>query len=138
MKVKWLISILLVACIGLFPAFAHATSDISVTTTLDTDEPIKVVIEDNKTDSDIKLKGVSVTRQTVTPQDSNGLKSIMLGLIGDYETVVTDYTYQSGSSGYYSHSINIERDWSWIMTCALFIVVIYCVFRAVGGILTWR
>lgn len=138
MKVKWLISVLIVACIGLFPAFAHATSDISVKSTLDVDEPIKVIIEDNQTDNDIRLKGVSVTRETVTPQDANGLKAIMLELIGDYETVVTDYTYQSGSSGYYSHSISIERDWSWIFTCSLFIVVIYCVFRAVGGILSCK
>lgn len=84
-----------------------------------------------------ELVDVQQTREVVRPQDANGLKAIMLTLIGDYETVTTDYTYQS-SSGYYSHSITTERDWSWIMTCALFVVVVWCVFRGVVAILCRR
>lgn len=84
-----------------------------------------------------ELIDVKQTRETVTPSDANGLKAIMLTLIGDYETVTTDYTYQS-SNGYYSHSITTERDWSWIMSCALFVVVIWCVFRGVVAILCRR
>lgn len=84
-----------------------------------------------------ELVKVEQTRETVRPQDANGLKAIMLTLIGDYETVTTDYTYQS-SNGYYSHSITTERDWSWIMTCALFVVVMWCVFRGVVAILCRR
>lgn len=137
MKVKLLISLLLVACFAFIPLYAHAADDITVTTTLG-DDPVRVIIEDNYTDNDVKLKGVSVTRETVTANDATGFKAVMLSLLGDYETVVTDYTYQSGSSGYYSHSISIERDWAWIMSCAVFIVVLYCFFRAVGGILSWR
>lgn len=76
---------------------------------------------------------VSVDR--ISASDSTGFKSVMLSLIGDYETVVTDYTYQSGGSGYLSHSINVERDWSWIMSCAMFMLVVFCVFRLVGGFL---
>lgn len=84
-----------------------------------------------------ELVDVQQTREVVRPQDANGLKAIMLTLIGDYETVTTDYTYQS-SNGYYSHSITTERDWSWIMTCALFVVVVWCVFRGVVAILCRR
>ena len=71
---------------------------------------------------------------TVTPSDANGLKAIMLTLIGDYETVVTDYTYQNNNN-YYTHSIQIERDWSWLASCFLFIVVIYCTIRGIVAIL---
>lgn len=73
---------------------------------------------------------VKKVRTTVSPSDSNGLKAIVLSLIGDYETVVTDYTYQS-SNGYYSHSIQIERDWSWIVSACIFALVIFCTIRGI-------
>lgn len=69
----------------------------------------------------------------ISASDTSGLHSILLTLIGDYNPIVKDYTYTS-SSGYTSHQIDIQPDWSWIMTAALFIVVIFCVFRFVGGL----
>lgn len=71
----------------------------------------------------------------VSASDTSGLHAIILSLIGDYNPVVKDYTYQS-SSGYTSHSIEITPDWSWICTAALFIVVVYCTFKFIGGIFT--
>lgn len=84
-----------------------------------------------------ELISAETKSQRITAADATGLKAVMLSLIGDYETVVTDYTYQSGSSGYYTHSINIERDWSWICSCGVFAIVLYCTFKAIGGFL-WR
>lgn len=69
----------------------------------------------------------------ISASDTSGLHSILLTLIGDYNPIVKDYTYTS-SSGYTSHQIDIQPDWSWIMTAALFIVVIFCLFRFVGGL----
>lgn len=84
-----------------------------------------------------ELVSAETKSQKITAADSTGLKAVMLSLIGDYETTITDYTYQSGASGYYSHSINIERDWSWICSCGVFAIVLYCTFKAIGGFL-WR
>lgn len=84
-----------------------------------------------------ELVSAETKSQRITAADATGLKAVMLSLIGDYETTVTDYTYQSGSSGYYTHSINIERDWSWICSCGVFAIVLYCTFKAIGGFL-WR
>ena len=84
-----------------------------------------------------ELISAETKSQKITAADATGLKAVMLSLIGDYETTVTDYTYQSGSSGYYTHSINIERDWSWICSCGVFAIVLYCTFKAIGGFL-WR
>ena len=84
-----------------------------------------------------ELVSAETKSQKITAADATGLKAVMLSLIGDYETTITDYTYQSGSSGYYSHSINIERDWSWICSCGVFAIVLYCTFKAIGGFL-WR
>lgn len=81
------------------------------------------------------LVDVEKTMLRVSASDTSGFKSVMLSLIGDYETVITDYTYQSGSSGYYSHSISIERDWSWICSACIFALVVFCTFRIIGGLL---
>lgn len=84
-----------------------------------------------------ELVSAETKSQRITAANATGLKAVILSLIGDYETTITDYTYQSGSSGYYSHSINIERDWSWICSCGIFAIVLYCTFKAIGGFL-WR
>ena len=72
--------------------------------------------------------------QRVSASDSTGFKSVVLSLLGDYETTITDYTYQS-SNGYTSHSIQIERDWSWICSACILGLVLFCVFRIIGGII---
>lgn len=83
--------------------------------------------------------GSEVTESTdvrflkVSANDTSGLHSILLRLIGDYNPIVTDHTYTSGS-GYVNHSVDIQPDWSWILTAALFIIVIFCTFRFVGGL----
>lgn len=85
----------------------------------------------------IASENVEISSLRISANQTSGLHSVMLSLIGDYNPIVKDYTYTS-SNGYTSHSIDIQPDWSWIATCALFIVVIYCVFRlfglALGGI----
>lgn len=137
MVIRKILSYMIVACLAVLPVSAYATSDISTSSALRFDDPISVIIEDDNRGGgdDLVLRSVNVSNERITANDANGFKAIMLSLIGDYETVITDYTYQSGSSGYYSHSISIERDWSWIWSCIMFIVCIYCTFRAVGGIL---
>lgn len=82
-----------------------------------------------------ELVNVEKSLMRVSANDATGFKAVMLGLLGDYETVITDYTYQSSGTGYYSHSISIERDWSWICSAAIFGLVIFCVFRVIGVLL---
>lgn len=113
---------MIVLCGILLPCFVYADT---------TDSAISYKIDDN----DLTLVSVESSLKKVSSEDTNGLKSLLLEIIGDYDTVITDYTYQSGGSGYYSHSISIERDWAWIMTCALWIVITFCAFRIIGGIL---
>lgn len=81
-----------------------------------------------------ELVDETVTVYSVTASDASGLKSVVLGLIGDYETVVTDYEYRNGSNSYISHSIDIQPDYAWMASMLLFTLVIYCLFR-VGGAL---
>lgn len=99
----------------------------------DTDSAIQEPMEVKIVNDDPVLVDVNVTKNVMRASNSTGLKSVILDMIGDYETVVTDYTYNNGS--YTSHSISIERDYAWIMSCTLLIVVMFCTFRIIGGII---
>lgn len=81
-----------------------------------------------------ELVNVTQSVQRVSASDTTGLKSVLLSLLGDYETVVTDYEYRNNNNTYYTHSISIERDWAWLCSCGIFAILLYCTFRAVGGI----
>ena len=73
----------------------------------------------------------------VTPADSSGFKAVVLGLFGNYDTVVTEHRYTS-SSGYTSVSVSTEPDYAWMISAAIFTVVLYCLFRMIGGVLCGR
>lgn len=81
-----------------------------------------------------ELVSIEKSIQRVSASDSTGFKAVMLTILGDYETVVTDYEYRNANSQYNSHSINIERDWSWICSSAIFGLVVFCFFRFIGGL----
>lgn len=75
--------------------------------------------------------------RSVTPQQSNGFKAVMLTFLGNYDTVVTDYTYQN-TSGYYTHVIDIEHDFAWICSAGILAILLFCTFRFLGGLVCKR
>lgn len=66
----------------------------------------------------------------VSPSDSNGLKAIMLALIGDWDSIVVEHQYES-SQGYTNYVREIQLDYPWLCSCAIFLVVLFCILR--GG-----
>lgn len=89
-------------------------------------------------DMNVSLQSVSVSTERISASDANGFKAVLLGLIGDYETIITDYEYRNNQNTYTTHSIDITPDYSWIWSTAIFGLVIFCFFRLVGGILCNR
>lgn len=81
-----------------------------------------------------ELVNMTQSLQKVSAEDATGFKAVMLSLIGDYETTITDYEYRTGTSGYTSHSISIERDWSWLCSCGIFAIIVICTFKTIGAI----
>lgn len=81
-----------------------------------------------------ELVNVTQSLQRVSAEDTTGLKSVLLSILGDYETVVTDYEYRNNNNTYYTHSISIERDWAWLCSCGIFAILLYCTFRTIGAI----
>lgn len=117
-KNKLIIVSLMLCLVLTFTSFAFA-DDVEVKATPSEGD---LIITDTKTE---------VLR--VSANDTSGLHSVILTLIGDYNPIVKDYTYQS-TQGYTSHSIDIQPDWSWIASCFVFVVVLFCVFRLLGGL----
>lgn len=88
--------------------------------------------------SDMVLQSVDVySVSPVTPQNTSGLKAVLLGLIGNYDTVVTDYTYTS-NNGYVSHTIEVQPDYVFICSFVMLCLVIYCLFRLGGALIGIR
>lgn len=96
-------------------------------------------VESNPLDtSDMVLQSVDVYSVTpVTPQNTTGLKAVILGLIGNYDTVVTDYTY-TNSNGYVSHTIEVQPDYVFLCSFAMLFLIIYCLFRLGGALIGIR
>lgn len=85
----------------------------------------------------LSLRSVNVSNETISASDANGFKAVVLDLLGDYTTVITDYTYQN-TQGYTQHSIDVTPDWTWISSAGIFIIVVFCSFRIIGGLLCNR
>lgn len=88
-------------------------------------------IEDSERETDIVKQEVSTEVLRISANDTSGFHSVILGLLGSYNPIVKDYTYQS-TQGYTSHSIEIQPDYSWLASALIFLVVIYCMFRIIG------
>lgn len=88
-------------------------------------------------DSGFVLQDVKTESLRISSSDTSGFHAVILGLIGDYNPIVKDYVYQS-TQGYSSHSIEITPDWSWIASAAIFLCIIFCLFRLIGGIFSWK
>lgn len=70
----------------------------------------------------------------IRPSDSTGLKSALLGVLGNYDPVVIEYQYNSGN-GYASYLREVQPDYVWICSFALLALVIFCLFRLGGALL---
>lgn len=95
-----------------------------------TEEDPQVVVVD-----DMQLVNMTQSMQRVSASDTSGFKAVLLQILGDYETVVTDYEYRNNNNTYMSHSIAIEQDYAWIASACILALLIYCTFRSIGGIL---
>lgn len=108
------------------PASAGSTSE---------DSSSEVNPADN---DDMVLDSVSVySVSPITPDSTSGLKSVLLGLIGNYDTIVTDYIY-TNNNGYVQHTIEVQPDYVWMGSFLLLFLILYCLFRLGGAMIGGR
>ena len=70
----------------------------------------------------------------ITPQSTTGFKSVLLSLIGDYDAVVVEYQYQNPNNSYYNYLREIQPDYCWLCSAAIFLVIVYSTFRLGGAL----
>lgn len=87
-----------------------------------------------ETDYEISVMAVQSTPNTPIT-NSTGLKGIMLSLLGPYDPPVTQFRYQSNTSTNYTYVNDIQPDYVWMCSAAVFAIVLYCVFRMGGAAL---
>lgn len=92
---------------------------------------------DNLTDIPVgaSIDNIIVTSVSpIKPSDTTGLKSALLGVLGNYDPVIVEYEY-SDRSGYTSYLREVQPDYVWLSSCALLALVIYCLFRLGGALI---
>lgn len=99
------------------------------------DDPVDISISE-----DTEIVTTQTSQLRVSASDTTGLHSLVLSLIGDYNPIatITEYRYPSGTGYQNRYQVDVTPDWSWICTCALFIIVVFCFFRLIGAIFSGR
>lgn len=120
------------------PAFATAGEGEPPVSDETTSEPVVVpevnvyneVVVENGDDLGTYVGTTVYALSPISPSNSNGLKSIMLSLIGDWDSIVVEHEYEN-NNGYTSYVREIQLDYPWLCSCAIFLVVLFCILR--GG-----
>lgn len=85
--------------------------------------------------ADAEITDISVmSLSPITPDDTSGLKAVLLSLIGDYDPVIIEYEYES-SNGYTNYLREVQPDYVWLCSVGLFAIIVYCIFRLGGALL---
>lgn len=120
----------IIVCLALAsPTAFCAELETEVTEPFSTDQPA--------TEPYIVSEEVVRSVSPVTPANSNGFKAVLLNLFGNYESIVTEHRY-TNNQGYTSISIDIEPDYCWMISAAIFAIVLFCLFRILGGVICGR
>ena len=94
----------------------------------------EIVLPDQSEDLGTYVGSTVYSLNPVTPSDSSGLKAVLLEFLGDWDSIVVEHAYES-TNGYTNYLREVQLDYPWLCSCAIFLVMIYCVFRLGGAIL---
>ena len=86
--------------------------------------------------ADFVLTNVAVVTglSPVTPNDTTGLKAVLLSFVGNYDPPIVQFEYTTNNN-YKSYVNEIQPDYVWICSFALIALFIYCLFKLGGGLL---
>lgn len=87
-----------------------------------------------------ELDGIEVysTVSPITPSNTDGLKSVLLSFLGNYDPIIVEYRYQNSNSTNYSYLREAQPDYVWIASFVLLALVIFCLFKLGGAVLCRR
>ena len=132
-RIFTILAIAVVLVLSVVPAFAAAEGESSADP-ITVNTPVSVTVEDNSP--------VIVTGTDAGNAVRSAFMSALVAIFGEYTpltqsvttyfadgSVVESVEYVSGVAG---------LDWMWIAGVVLFCIVIYCIFRMIGGVLKWK
>lgn len=101
------------------------------------DSPDENVIEEEtevnpETEMPVSVELFSVA--PITPEDTSGLKAVLLSVIGDYDPVIVEYEYQN-SNNYSSYLREVLPDYPWFAGFLMLSLFVYCIFRLGGALI---
>lgn len=97
-----------------------------------TSSPVEEFIKDKMEPVKIIQEPVIVdTVAPITPSNTTGFQKVIMGLLGNYSPVVIEYAY-TNTNGYISYIREVQPDYSWMCGAAIFLVVLYSLFRLIG------
>lgn len=70
----------------------------------------------------------------VVPSNTSGLKSVLLSILGNYDPIVAEYQYV-GSGSYNNYIREIQPDYVWLTSAAIFAILLYSTWRLLGGLI---
>lgn len=73
----------------------------------------------------------------IRPDDTTGLKKVLLEVLGSYDGIVTQYRYIQEGSTRYTYVNEITPDYPWIFSAILFIAMVLAIFRMFRSVL-WK
>lgn len=131
-RIFTILAVAMVLILTIVPAFASSGDEGSAATPVYV--PVTVTVEDN---TPVVVMGTDSANSFRT-----AFASAVVSIFGEYTpltqtvttymadgTAVQSVQYVSGVAG---------LDWVWLASVVLFGIVLYCIFRMIGGILKWK
>lgn len=119
--------------------------EVSETETEVSEETIEEVPEQNleveEINPDLGIDDGTITNVSVmsvapiTPEDTNGLKAVLLEVIGDYDPIIIEYEYQNANNQYVSYLRDFLPDYPWCASFLMLALFVYCIFRLGGALI---
>lgn len=119
--------------------------DVSETETEVPDETLEEIpdrnVEIEETNPDLGIEDGTITNISlmsvapITPEDTSGLKSVLLDVIGDYDPVIVEYEYQNSNNQYVSYLREVLPDYPWCASFLMLALFVYCIFRLGGALI---
>lgn len=103
------------------------------------DSPDEDVISEEETeinpDFDLPVSVELYSVAPITPEDTSGLKAVLLSVIGDYDPVIVEYEYQNSNNQYVSYLREVLPDYPWFAGFLMLSLFVYCIFRLGGALI---
>lgn len=95
----------------------------------------RIITADDVEPTDVEISAQAL--DPVTPSNANGLKAVLLDVLGDYSAIVVEYRY-TNTNGTYSYTREIQPDYVWMASAGMFALLIWCTFKLGGAFLSKR